>query len=104
MVSLLDITPTILDWFGIQPPEYDIFGKPVTLTGASVLPLLEAGVERQESAGEERPVFASQSLHEATMYYPMRAIRHRGFKLIHNLGFKMPFPIDQDFYMSPTFQ
>lgn len=33
----------------------------------------------------------------------MRAIRTRRFKLIHNLNWKMPFPIDQDFYLSPTF-
>lgn len=104
MVSLLDVTPTVLDWFGIQPPDYDIFGKPVTLTGASVLPLVGADGGGEGVSGQERAVFASHSLHEATMYYPMRAVRSRGFKLIHNLGFKMPFPIDQDFYVSPTFQ
>lgn len=34
----------------------------------------------------------------------MRAIRTKRYKLIHNLNYKMPFPIDQDFYISPTFQ
>jgi hypothetical protein len=38
------------------------------------------------------------------MYYPMRAIRTKKFKLIHNINYKMPFPIDQDFYLSSTFQ
>lgn len=38
------------------------------------------------------------------MYYPMRAVRTRRYKLIHNLNFGMPFPIDQDLYVSPTFQ
>lgn len=38
------------------------------------------------------------------MYYPMRAIRTKRYKLIHNINYKMPFPIDQDFYVSPTFQ
>lgn len=33
----------------------------------------------------------------------MRVIRTRRYKLIHNLNYKMPFPIDQDFYISPTF-
>lgn len=49
-------------------------------------------------------VFSSQSHHEVTMSYPMRSVYHQNFRLIHNLSFKMPFPIDQDFYVSPTFQ
>ena len=31
--SLLDITPTVLDWFGINYPKYKLFGHPVNLTG-----------------------------------------------------------------------
>lgn len=46
----------------------------------------------------------SQTHHEITMYYPMRAVRTHRYKLIHNLNFGMPFPIDQDFYISPSFQ
>lgn len=53
---------------------------------------------------EDEAIFASQTHHEITMYYPMRAIRTRRYKLIHNLNFGMPFPIDQDLYVSPTFQ
>lgn len=49
-------------------------------------------------------MFASQTHHEITMYYPMRAVRTRRYKLIHNLNYGMPFPIDQDLYVSPTFQ
>lgn len=52
----------------------------------------------------DEAVFASQTHHEITMYYPMRAVRTRKYKLIHNLNFGMPFPIDQDLYVSPTFQ
>lgn len=93
-----DVTPTILDWFSIPYPSYSIFGsKRVQLTGKSLLPALE----------KEQPwatTFSSQSHHEVTMYYPMRAIQHHQFRLIHNLNYKMPFPIDQDFYVSPTFQ
>ncbi|XP_041072479.1 N-sulphoglucosamine sulphohydrolase [Carcharodon carcharias] len=98
-VSLLDITPTILDWFSIPYPSYSIFGKGkiVKLTGRSILPALHS----------EQPwstVFASQSHHEITMYYPMRAMKNLQYQLIHNMHFKMPFPIDQDFYLSLTFQ
>ncbi|KAM9208292.1 N-sulfoglucosamine sulfohydrolase isoform 1-T1 [Dugong dugon] len=97
-VSLLDLTPTILDWFSIPYPSYTIFGsKTVQLTGRSLLPVLE-------SEPPWTTVFGSQSLHEVTMSYPMRSVYHQNFHLVHNLNFKMPFPIDQDFYVSPTFQ
>ncbi|XP_071443861.1 N-sulphoglucosamine sulphohydrolase-like [Hetaerina americana] len=95
MTSLLYITPTVLDWFGVDHP----LGIE-TLKGKSLLPLLE----REPTPSPYDAVYGSHSLHEVTMYYPMRAIRMRNFKLIHNLNFKMPYPIDQDFYLSPTFQ
>lgn len=53
---------------------------------------------------DDEAIFASQTHHEITMYYPMRAVRTRRYKLIHNLNFGMPFPIDQDLYVSPSFQ
>ncbi|XP_064478873.1 N-sulphoglucosamine sulphohydrolase-like [Ornithodoros turicata] len=100
MVSLLDIMPTVLDWFGIPLPTYEIFRKGVTFTGASLLPLLDVGT----AVLPRDTIYGSHSLHEITMYYPMRSARNDRFKLIHNLNFLMPFPIDQDFYLSPTFQ
>lgn len=97
-VSLLDLTPTILDWFSIPYPSYTIFGsKTIHLTGRSLLPALE-------TEPLWATVFGSQSHHEVTMSYPMRSVQHQNFRLVHNLNFKMPFPIDQDFYVSPTFQ
>ena len=42
LVSLLDVTPTILDWFNVSYPTYDMFenhGK-VKIHGKSLLPLL----------------------------------------------------------------
>lgn len=100
MVSLTDLVPTILDWFGLPLPNYTLFGpNPVTLKGKSLLPVLD-----QEPKVGWDEVFASHNLNEITMYYPMRAIRNRRFKLIHNLYFKMPFMIDQDVYLSPSFQ
>ena len=38
------------------------------------------------------------------MAYPMRYARTWRYKLIHNINYWTPFPIDQDFYLSPTFQ
>ncbi|XP_075920742.1 N-sulfoglucosamine sulfohydrolase-like [Petromyzon marinus] len=98
-VSLLDITPTMLEWFSVPYPDYAMFKKdePVVLTGRSLLPAL-----KQEPPWDI--AFSSQSHHEVTMYYPMRALRHSHLHLIHNMHFLMPFPVDQDLYVSPTFQ
>lgn len=97
--SLSDITPTVLDWFGLSYPDYFVLkpDRPTRLLGRSLLPLLE-GVQQ-----DRRPFYASHVVHEVTMSYPMRAVVAGSYKLIHNLSHKVPFPIDQDFYLSPTF-
>lgn len=38
------------------------------------------------------------------MYYPTRSVHQGAYHLLHNLHYRMPFPIDQDLYVSPTFQ
>lgn len=121
LVSLLDIVPTILDWFNIKYPSYKLEGQDVKLTGMSILSLVNSEDKQNIAVNSEgglqtadevvnttrwnrSAVYASHSLHEVTMYYPMRSIRTSSYHLIHNLNFKMPFPIDQDFFVSPTFQ
>ena len=99
-VSLLDIVPTTLDWFGIDYPTYKIFGPDkIQLTGRSLLPVL-----KQEPKSGWETVFASHDLHEVTMYYPMRVIRKKNLKLIHNLWYKMPYPIALDIFTSSTYK
>lgn len=107
MTSLLDIVPTMLDWYNIKTNStndiatnsVDSKNEPI-LTGKSLLPLLV----NEPPEDPDASVYASQSYHEITMNYPMRAIRTKRYKLIHNLNYRAPFPIDQDFYVSPTFQ
>jgi N-sulfoglucosamine sulfohydrolase len=36
------------------------------------------------------------------MYYPMRSVRTRRYKLIHNLAHGLPFPFALDLVQSPT--
>ena len=100
--NLLDIVPTVLDWFDIDYPKYHILkpSQPTSLTGKSLLPLLT-----DENGVESDTFFGSHVTHEITMNYPMRAIiQEERYKLIHNLNAPgTPFPIDQDFYLSPTF-
>ncbi|XP_069124025.1 N-sulphoglucosamine sulphohydrolase-like isoform X1 [Argopecten irradians] len=99
MLSHVDILPTVLDWFSVKYPHYKILRNYVTLSGKSLLPLLE-----EEPKESWDTVYASHNLHEATMYYPMRVIRNKQYKLIQNINFQMPFSIDQDFFISRTFQ
>uniref|UniRef100_A0A3B3YNY5 Sulfatase N-terminal domain-containing protein n=1 Tax=Poecilia mexicana TaxID=48701 RepID=A0A3B3YNY5_9TELE len=100
-VSLLDITPTVLDWFSIPYPSYILPESPslqVLLTGRSLLPALTSDPSSWNT------VYSSQSLHEVTMYYPIRSVHQGAYHLLHNMHYRMPFPIDQDLYVSPTFQ
>lgn len=98
MTSHLDLVPTFLDWFGISQnsENNDLAAQ---LTGKSLLPLLD-----KEPPKTDYAVFGSHNFHEVTMTYPMRVIRTNRYKLIHNINYQSRFPIDQDFYVSPTFQ
>jgi len=78
MATLADITPTILDWTGVKPPMYGLQGR-------SLLPVLE-----QEKTRGWDEVVLSHVMHEVTMYYPMRTIRTRRYKLIWNLCHQLP--------------
>ena len=78
MVTLADITPTVLDWTGVKPP-YPLHGR-------SVLPVLE-----QETTKGWDSVVLSHVMHEVTMYYPMRTLRDRRYKLIWNMCYQSPF-------------
>ncbi|XP_054155241.1 N-sulphoglucosamine sulphohydrolase-like [Oppia nitens] len=97
--TLLDVVPTILDWFDIPIPKYKLFGKKVYYTGKSLLPYTAQDINE-----EDRDVYGSHTFHEITMYYPMRSIRTSRYKLIHNINHYSPYGIDQDLYLSPTFQ
>jgi N-sulfoglucosamine sulfohydrolase len=91
MVSWVDVLPTILDWAGVKPPA--------NLAGRSFLGILE----EEKTKGWDR-VFASHTFHEVTMYYPMRAVRTRGYKYIRNLAHKLDYPTAADIYNSGTWQ
>lgn len=99
----MDILPTILDWFDVPFPKYNMNGKQVDLTGKSLLNALTPQITSQVTSGPFDLVFSSHVFHEVTMYYPMRVVRTKNTKLIHNLNFRAPYGLATDLYMNPTF-
>ena len=75
-------------------------GKPVTrYHGRSWLPVLMS----ETTTGWDE-VGASHTFHEIQMYYPMRAIRDRNYKLIWNIAHGLPYPFASDLWAASTWQ
>jgi N-sulfoglucosamine sulfohydrolase len=90
LISWTDITPTILDYAQVAVNEGDFYGRS-----------FKELVENENVAGWEE-VYSAHSMHEITMYYPMRMVRTRKFKLIYNIAHPLPFPFALDLQQSPT--
>lgn len=92
LVSFADLVPTILDYTGVEGPDYPLHGR-------SILPVLD----QTDPKGWDT-VYGSHTFHEITMYYPVRMIRTRRYKYLLNLAHGLPFPHASDLYASPTWQ
>jgi N-sulfoglucosamine sulfohydrolase len=92
MVTWADITPTILDFAQALPEKPNFHGR-------SFLSILEK--ENPEGWDE---IYASHTFHEITMYYPMRVVRTRRYKLIWNIAHKLDYPFASDLLASSTWQ
>ncbi len=118
MASWVDLAPTILDFAGgldetgrakaellagIEKPLPDAQlnrdVQPGKFHGRSLLPVLD-----QQSPPGWDEVYASHTFHEIQMYYPMRVVRGRRFKLIWNIAHPLPFPFASDLWAAPTWQ
>lgn len=98
MVSMPDITATLLDFAGALPkPEAK--PKQPALHGRSFQEALKS-----EQPADWDEVYASHTFHEITMYYPMRVVRTRTHKLIWNIAHPLPFPFASDLWEAPTWQ
>lgn len=91
MISWVDITPTILDFAGVSTKE--------KFQGRSFKSVLTGS-----NANGWDEVYASHSLHEITMYYPMRVIRTKKHKLIYNIAHELQFPMALDLQKSYTWK
>lgn len=113
LVTWADLTPTVLDYCNLAeqlaPPvvpkpnsgslETKKSKQPYKFQGRSFLPAMQA--KRADGWDE---TYYSHTFHEATNYYPMRAIRSGRYKLIVNFAHPLPFPFASDLYNSPTWQ
>ncbi|MCW1916860.1 sulfatase [Luteolibacter sp. GHJ8] len=115
MISHADITPALLD----AAEGYDA-GKRAPKT---LLPVAKLGKGENPGPKFQRyhgkswlnllgkehgegwdSVLASHTFHEIQMYYPMRAIRDRQFKLIWNIAAPLPYPFASDLWAASTWQ
>jgi N-sulfoglucosamine sulfohydrolase len=92
LVNYADLAPTILDFAGATRSDYEFHGR-------SFKPVLE----RQRARGWGT-TYASHTFHEITMYYPMRVVRERRFKLIWNIAHGLEYPFASDLWASATWQ
>lgn len=92
MISWVDITPTLLDFAGALSGN-------TQLQGRSFKNIIE-----QEKVTGWNEVYASHSLHEIMMYYPMRVLRERRLKLVYNIAHTLQYPQALDLYQSYTWQ
>jgi N-sulfoglucosamine sulfohydrolase len=95
MITWADLAPTILDYAGALPkqPHNPAFH------GRSFLGVLD----QSDPRGWDE-VYASHTFHEITMYYPMRVVRTRQYKLLWNIAHGLPYPFASDLWVSATWQ
>lgn len=92
LVTWADLAPTILDYAGA-------LNKSGQFHGRSFKPIVN---EANPTGWDE--AYASHTFHEITMYYPMRVVRERRYKLIWNIAHDLPYPFASDLQASATWQ
>ena len=93
MVSWVDLTPTILDMAKIDYKKEQFHGK-------SFNSILDKS--KVDEGWDE--IYASHTFHEITMYYPMRVVRSKNYKLIWNIAHGLEYPFASDLWASSTWQ
>jgi len=91
MISWVDLTPTILDWAEVKTE--------IGFHGRSFKNIL--GNENPQGWDE---IYASHTFHEITMYYPMRVVRSKNYKLIFNIAYRLEYPFASDLWAASTWQ
>ncbi|MFI3321136.1 MAG: sulfatase, partial [Rikenellaceae bacterium] len=92
MISWVDMTPTILEMTGTAYDKNQFHGKSFK------------GLVDGSGAKGADVVYASHVCHEVTMYYPMRVVRQKQYKLIWNIAYKLDYPFASDLWAASTWQ
>lgn len=92
LVNWADLAPTILDWAGVSTEGKKLHGRSIRKI-----------IEDPHPDGWDT-TYASHTFHEITMYYPMRVVIERRYKLIWNIAYKLDFPFASDLWQSSTWQ
>ncbi len=92
LINYADLAPTIMDFADALPKKHEFQGR-------SFKPVLE----RENPWGWD-VTYASHTFHEITMYYPMRVVRERRYKLIWNIAHGLDYPFASDLWEASTWQ
>lgn len=92
MITWADLTPTILDMAGIVDSRDKFHGHS-----------FKNVIDQEHPKGWDE-ILASHTFHEVTMYYPMRVLRNRKYKLIWNVAWQLEYPSASDLWYSSTWQ
>lgn len=92
LINFADLAPTILDFAGALSGNNSFQGR----SFKSVLD--------QEHPESWDVTYASHTFHEITMYYPMRVVRQRRYKLIWNIAHRLDYPFASDLWAASTWQ
>lgn len=123
MISHVDITPSLLDFAGAldvenSRPKNPINAKKFWTERGEALQENRSGGNRfdqyhgkswvgllGDAEAEGHPeIFASHTFHEIQMYYPMRVIRDKHYKLIWNIAYKLDYPFASDLWAASSWQ
>jgi N-sulfoglucosamine sulfohydrolase len=91
LTNWTDIAPSVLEWTGVSPRQ--------EMHGRSWIPVLG-----EKSPSDWDHVSFSHTFHEVIDYYPVRGIRTREFKYLHNLFPGLEYPHATDLWASATWQ
>jgi len=92
LVNYADLAPTILDFAGAMPNETKFHGRS-----------FKSVFEQEHPKGWDT-TYASHTFHEITMYYPMRVVRRRRYKLTWNIASGLDYPFASDLLAASTWQ
>lgn len=100
MITWADLAPTILDFAGALSEKAIFHGRSFKSVLGEESP---KGLPAGSMAGSDE-IYASHTFHEITMYYPMRVVRGRRYKLIWNIAHGLSYPFASDLWESCTWQ